>query len=148
MAGVIKLLAWELGGGRFWTMFYPAHQWVPWLVVFCLPCYLLHPLTHFWRSWLTSLMMFLGAVLFIRMLVLDRFRGSFFLGCDTFKTNSLLLPSLVVVVLLSSHWWATPLLCFRCTQGVGSIHFSKSLSLLPCLPAQCAHSPQFSWHNP
>lgn len=37
---------------------------------------------------------------------------------------------------------------FLCAQGVGSIHFSKPLTLLPYLPAQCAHSVQFSWHNP
>lgn len=60
----------------------------------------------------------------------------------------LLYSNSLVIVQPSSCWWATPLLCFRCTQGVGSIHFSTSLSLLPCLPAQCPHSPQFSWCNP
>jgi len=53
----------------------------------------------------------------------------------------------LVVVQLSSHWWATPLLCFHCVRGVGSIHCSKCLTLLPCLPAQCAHFLPFSWPN-
>lgn len=42
--------------------------------------------------------------------------------------------SSLVVVQPSIHWWATPLLCFCCSQGVNDIYFSKSdsSSLFTC----------------
>lgn len=68
MADVIRLLAW--GNADFDTM----------TSVFCLLCCLPLILPYFWRAWLMSVVMFSGALLFIRELMFNTFNC-----CVTFK---------------------------------------------------------------